>query len=350
MNYKNILNYALALYVAIAPQESYAARGRGKSVASAITSAMYTVQKGDTLEGIARRAGVEQGEILKCNSGLKVLKYDTQVRLYDSYTVQVGDTFSAIAWKKGVTLGELVGYNPKVMDVDSIYAGQRLKVMCREERADKKVTRGVEPEEGDQRERRGGIRVRGEKVRYPSGLELAVVKDQALIGKGMYFNGASRVPLVRVRREDLFQRISKHFVVAEFIRVEEKEKHCIDARALPYVRRISGDYYFTHARIDPELVRELERVRVRYRKSLELEEGYRPPFYNRCVGGSFRHTTGGAVDIHAPAYVMVKRGKKGVRQLTPLYTIVADVFANGGKGKGPTTTHADVVRKGRWWY
>ena len=352
MTYKTIAGWMMAAYVTALPQISYARHSNSNyrdSTVSPITSAVYTVQRGDTLEGISRRAGVEVAEIKKCTPTIKMWRGE-QLKLYDSYQVKLGDTLGGIAWKKGMTLAEMVSYNPRIKDTDAIYAGQMMRVMCGREKVAKVRRSVVEPAYVEGKERKSGGKRRGNMVRYPSGLELAVVTDEALIGRGKYFNGASRIPLVTIPRADLFKSVSKHFVLGEFVRVEEKEERCIDAKARPYVYAVGGDYYFTHARIDPQLVGGLERVRVRYGKSLELDEGYRPPFYNECVGGGGPHPEGIGGDIHEPGYEFVRRGKRMVRVPTKLYRIVEDVFRNGGRGQGPTTVHVDTGRRRFWRY
>ena len=351
-NYKTVVAAVATLYTmsaAIASEMSYA-RSFGRATNTrVISSQMYIVQRGDTLDAISRGSGVEVSEIKACNSHLKMWVGE-KVRLYDGYTIQQSDMLSTIAWKKGMTLAEMVQYNPRIKDSDEIYAGQKLNVMCREERADKERKRVEEPEYAEDREKKQKGKRKGNTLRFPSGLELAIVTDAALIGEGRYFNGARRIPLVKIRRVDLFQPISKHFVVGEFVRVEEKEEHCIDAKARPYVYRVGGDYYFTHARIDPALVRGLEQMRRRYGKSLELDEGYRPPLYNRCVGGKGPHPKGIAVDAHTPGYVVVKQGKRKVKKPTRAYRIAEQVFGEGGIGQGATTIHVDTGKKRRWKY
>lgn len=352
MTYKTIAGWMMAAYVTALPQISYARHSNSNyrdSTVSPITSAVYTVQRGDTLEGISRRAGVEVAEIKKCTPTIKMWRGE-QLKLYDSYQVKLGDTLGGIAWKKGMTLAEMVSYNPRIKDTDAIYAGQMMRVMCGREKVAKVRRSVVEPAYVEGKERKSGGKRRGNMVRYPSGLELAVVTDEALIGRGKYFNGASRIPLVKIPRADLFARVSKHFVLGEFVRVEKKEEHCINGRDKLYVYSVSGDYYFTHARIDPQLVARLERVRARYGKSLELDEGYRPPFYNECVGGGGPHPEGIAGDIHEPGYTWIRKGKKWVRAATRFYTIAAAVFADGGRGQGPTTVHVDTGRRRFWRY
>ncbi|MBI5392873.1 LysM peptidoglycan-binding domain-containing protein [Candidatus Woesearchaeota archaeon] len=349
--YKSLALLA-ALYIVAAPNQAEA-RDRNPQY-----SPIYTVQRGDTLRSISKATGIDQTEIRACNPQLR-LKKGNKIRLYNQHTVKQGDSLSAIAWRYNSTLAEIVDYNPRVRRIDVIYPSQKVAVPCHEERTEPKRYGTHEHEEangnGKEKPKAESKKPHGRArtVKYPSGLELAIVNDPVLVGKIGYFrdpyNGG--IPLVKIPRDKLFERVSKHFTVAEFIAIEEKEERCIDALTKPQVYKVEGDYYFTHERIDPKLVRLLEKVRTKYSKPMVFDEGYRPPRYNTCVGGKSPHPRGIAVDIHAPGFTLVKVGNRWKKRQTPLYRIVDKAFVMGGVGNGSTTIHVDTRRKrSRWGY
>lgn len=105
----------------------------------------YTVQRGDTLSGIARREGVPLGELLSANGldrnatiyvGQSLLIPETgpaenngSMEIEHSgeeVTVRRGDTLSAIASRHGTTVGVLKSLNN--LRGDTIYVGQKLLV------------------------------------------------------------------------------------------------------------------------------------------------------------------------------------------------------------------------------
>jgi len=111
----------------------------------------YTVQKGDTLEKIARKFNVSVEEIKKANNikderkirdGMKLeiptsktnskteskktSKRESERNRELTYVVQKGDTLETIAKKYGLTVKELMDYND--MKDEKIFAGDELKI------------------------------------------------------------------------------------------------------------------------------------------------------------------------------------------------------------------------------
>jgi FOG: LysM repeat len=115
----------------------------------------YTVQKGDTLEKIARKFNVSVEEIKKANNikderkirdGMKLeiptketnskketkketkktSKKESERNKELTYVVQKGDTLETIAKKYGLTVKELMDYND--MKDEKIFAGDELKI------------------------------------------------------------------------------------------------------------------------------------------------------------------------------------------------------------------------------
>lgn len=86
-------------------------------------------------------------------------------------------------------------------------------------------------------------------------------------------------PLVR-RSPDI--QVSKHFRLSEFA---------------------PGDQQLDGVRCSPKLVEVLERIRGRVGGPIVITSGYRPPSYNRAVGGvrDSTHLDGIAADIYAPS-------------------------------------------------
>lgn len=179
-------------------------------------------------------------------------------------------------------------------------------------------------------------------------------KDRRKIYKRCEYYDPRRmgVPLVRVKKSDLDRKVSKHFRVGDFARIDPKD--------VQYVREddvIShdGGFYRRYFRVDKKLIDILEKIRVRARVGLTTDEGTRGygentrMYTERCVGKgrkAFRkcahmgsmHIPGRAVDIvnDSPA---IAHAAERVLQGT------------GGIGVGPTTIHVDDrAKKARWWY
>ncbi len=67
--------------------------------------------------------------------GASQLTFD-DFTVYDSfiYTIKWGDTFSSIAKKFGNTISELSTANPKILNINKIYVGQKITIPAREKR------------------------------------------------------------------------------------------------------------------------------------------------------------------------------------------------------------------------
>lgn len=114
-----------------------ATKTENKSTTSQNTVRTYTVKAGDTLSGIASMYGTTYQHLAQIN-GIsnpniihvgQVIKIDgttsTSVAVY--YTVQRGDTLSGIATKYGTTYQKLAQMNG-ISNPNLIYAGQKLRV------------------------------------------------------------------------------------------------------------------------------------------------------------------------------------------------------------------------------
>ena len=123
----------------------------------------------------------------------------------------------------------------------------------------------------------------GEGVRYPSGLSIPKaalsVAEAARYGiTGKY----TAAPLLAAKPTD---RLSDHFTAAEFL--------CHDTS-------------YKYLRVSSELVRRLEQIRAKLGAAIHVNSGYRPPEYNRSVGGEINsaHIDGLAADIRAEGVSM----------------------------------------------
>ncbi|NNV04935.1 LysM peptidoglycan-binding domain-containing protein [Geobacillus sp. C56-T2] len=105
----------------------------------AASAASYTVQKGDTLWGIAKKYDTTVDRLKQQNHLSSDLIFPGQVLQIDeqsgseqavtsTYTVQSGDTLSGIARKFGTTVDALLKLNPSIADPNFIRAGQALQV------------------------------------------------------------------------------------------------------------------------------------------------------------------------------------------------------------------------------
>ena len=119
-----------------------------------------------------------------------------------------------------------------------------------------------------------------EGVKYPGGLSIpkAVlsVAEAARYGTTGIYTAA---PLLAAKKND---RLSQHFTAGEFFP--------------------SGDASYRYLRVSPELVRRLEKVRTALGGvAITVHSAYRPPDYNRSVGGvsNSAHIDGLAADISA---------------------------------------------------
>ncbi|MBC7268589.1 MAG: LysM peptidoglycan-binding domain-containing protein [Streptomyces sp.] len=96
----------------------------------------HIVQPGETLSGIAEKYGVKAGDLAtwnqiadpaKIRAGAKLVVSPPAKPAKKTYTVALGDTFSGIAKKFGVEVGELMAYNG-YEDPTKLLAGSEIKI------------------------------------------------------------------------------------------------------------------------------------------------------------------------------------------------------------------------------
>ncbi|HLD72558.1 MAG TPA: LysM peptidoglycan-binding domain-containing protein [Candidatus Nanoarchaeia archaeon] len=304
----------------------------------------YQVKNGDFLTKIAAKTGQTVEEILQCNPGLNsgsILHPGQSLALSQAYRIQEEDSLLGIAYAHGTTLSELLDLNPQLKDEDLIYPGQRLSLPCRKA-SQKKQPRLEETKEESQKSVPKKKQFTKKRLKFPSGLELEVVTDPRLIGKGQEFYDpwSSGNPLVRVRAGDLDEKVSKYFTLGEFARIETPS-----LVRKEYTQTRWGDIYYTHLRLEPDLLKRLDRLRAKLNRPVQINSGYRSYGYNDRLYRKVyhrqptksRHCSGDGVDIDL--------GYKAIRR-TAEY-----LFADGGIGKGSTFTHLDTRgRNARWKY
>lgn len=97
----------------------------------------------------------------------------------------------------------------------------------------------------------------------------------------------SGIPLVKIRPGDLEKRLSPHFKVKDFVRIDPNWLHVVKAGGY---QKYDGEYYRTIARIDPKLISTIEEIVVtmernankgrkkkpRIKINLHVDEAYRP--------------------------------------------------------------------------
>lgn len=131
------------------------------------------------------------------------------------------------------------------------------------------------------------------------------------------------IPLVRITKKNLEETVSRHFKVKDMVRIDPKDLYLVKRG---YYQKYQGEYYRTVARVDPELVKMLEKaqkniqpkrpkrkkgapkIKPRY-VQIHTNEGYRPYGENartywrdcegnaKCTAEKSAHTAGMAVDI-----------------------------------------------------
>lgn len=115
--------------------------GAPSAAATGGCGATVTVERGDTLNRIARRCGTTVAAMLKANPELKNPSriYAGQVLRVPGggtqepggqvvYTVQRGDTLNGIARRFGVTPAAILKANPAIRNPSRIYVGQRIMI------------------------------------------------------------------------------------------------------------------------------------------------------------------------------------------------------------------------------
>ena len=93
-------------------------------------------------------------------------------------------------------------------------------------------------------------------------------------------------------------------------------------------------------KIDPELVRRLQKMRDEIGQPLIINSGYRCETHNRAIGGAkdSQHLYGRAADVSCPSI-----------QVGRLHTLAEKHFSDGGVGKYPGYVHVDTRGvKARW--
>lgn len=95
----------------------------------------YTVVKGDTMWGIARKNGVSLSDLISANPQIKNLALITPGQIINipttstsTYKVMPGDTMWGIAKKYGVGLSDLLTANPQIKNSSLITVGQTINI------------------------------------------------------------------------------------------------------------------------------------------------------------------------------------------------------------------------------
>jgi uncharacterized YkwD family protein len=101
-------------------------------------SSTYTVKKGDTMSKIAFENDISLGELVGANPGIKnpsLIFIGQKITIPDSasqklvkYTVQRGDTMYGIARKYEISLTELLKANSQISSPSAIYVGQIITI------------------------------------------------------------------------------------------------------------------------------------------------------------------------------------------------------------------------------
>jgi D-alanyl-D-alanine carboxypeptidase/Peptidase M15 len=164
----------------------------------------------------------------------------------------------------------------------------------------------------------------GQTVAFPSGATLRVVSGPTGVGEEHYDPAATGNPLLDTSEPVRSTLLSANFTVGELAR--------------------SGGRRFDKARIDPELVRCLQRLRDHVGKPMRITSSYRPYAYNdklyketyKRKPTRSRHSSGQAADIQIAGMRGMEIAKAAIDVLGP------DI----GVGIADTYAHVDV--RGRW--
>lgn len=105
------------------------------TVQTAFADSTYTVKSGDTLYKIAKAGGVTINELLAANPAIKnpsMIYVGQKITIPSTklvrYTVQRGDTMWGIAQKYQISLTELKKANSNIKDFSKIYVGQVIMI------------------------------------------------------------------------------------------------------------------------------------------------------------------------------------------------------------------------------
>lgn len=156
-------------------------------------------------------------------------------------------------------------------------------------------------------------------VKYPSGWSAEVVPDSKAGAQYKAVDPLAAPPLIKAFPD---AQISKNFRLSEFR---------------------PGKHTYEYIRISPALIRALEDIRTRAGMPITVTSGYRPPDYNREIGGvsNSTHVDGLAADIYCDGLSTAQ-----------LYEICEQVIGKrGGVGYYPKSGFVHVDLRGyeaRW--
>lgn len=175
-------------------------------------------------------------------------------------------------WREPVTIEE---QDLKLLEL----LGNRLSLVMTRDDKRKKFYLGLadgKPESvsADQAASKGGAKATG--LRYPSGWTADVVPDSVAGSSYDAVDPLAAAPLIAAFPN---AKVSEHFSLSEFR---------------------PGRHSYKFIRLSPALVRALEDIRAKAGEAVHVTSGYRPPGYNREIGGVSNscHIDGLAADIY----------------------------------------------------
>lgn len=121
---------------------------------AALAATTYRIKPGDTLSGIAVRAGVTVAQLRAANPALqdansvqagRVLSLPGRVLPASSYRVKAGENLTVIAQRAGLTLPQLVRANPKYAGGKAVWVGAVINIPARTVAARAGTTATVRP-------------------------------------------------------------------------------------------------------------------------------------------------------------------------------------------------------------
>ena len=97
---------------------------------------VYFVKKGDTMSSIAQSNGMSLAKLVSYNPQIRNINvisigqviYLSDKTIEEYYTVTKGDTFSGIARKLNMSLSKLKGLNPDIKNYNLIQVGQKIRI------------------------------------------------------------------------------------------------------------------------------------------------------------------------------------------------------------------------------